>query len=106
MLGVINQVGPHQPEHPGTAPRLDILPGSGVSPSTVRTVLEALLPLGLRQVHMSGGRWVPSEARYRKDGMGMGVGDGEWAVWRTSEERVKEVVEIISTVYDEYSRKG
>lgn len=81
----------------GTDSRLDILPGSGVSPSTVRAVLQALLPLGLQQIHMSGGLWMPGETHYRKGGMGMGVGEGEWAMWRTSEERVREVVKIIST---------
>ena len=106
MFGTINEVEQRQPGQCGTAPRLDVLPGSGVSPSTVRTVLQALLPLGMRQIHMSGGRWVPGEAQYRKDGMGMGVGEGEWAVWRTSEERVREVVEIISTTYDEYVLKS
>ncbi|KZT73324.1 hypothetical protein DAEQUDRAFT_684282 [Daedalea quercina L-15889] len=79
-----------------TARGLGILPGSGVSPSTIRSVLQELLPLGLRQIHMSGGRWLPGEAQYRRAGMGMGVGDGEWAVWRTSEERVREVAQIIS----------
>lgn len=40
---------------------------------------------------------MPGETHYRKGGMGMGVGEGEWAMWRTSEERVREVVKIIST---------
>lgn len=98
LFGTIKEVG-----QPGKAPCPDVLPGSGVSPSTVRAVLEALLPLGLRQIHMSGGRWVPGETHYRKRGMGMGVGEGEWAVWRTSEERVREVVKIISTTCDEWA---
>ena len=107
MFGAVNEVEveEHRPERLAVAAsrHLDILPGSGVSPSTIRTALRRLLPLGLRQIHMSGGRWIPGEACYRKDGMGMGVGEGEWAVWRTSEERVREVVEIISTVCDEYA---
>ncbi|KAH9923630.1 copper homeostasis CutC domain-containing protein, partial [Fomitopsis serialis] len=92
-----------EPQHqPHTLYRFNILPGSGVSPHTVRSVLLELLPLGLNQIHMSGGRWVPGEAQYRKDGMGMGVGEGEWAVWRTNEEYVREVVEIISATCREF----
>jgi len=81
---------------PHTLYRFNILPGSGISPYTVRSVLLELLPLGLSQIHMSGGRWIPGESQHRKDGMGMGVGESEWAVWRTHEENVREVVEIIS----------
>ncbi|KAH9829446.1 copper homeostasis CutC domain-containing protein, partial [Rhodofomes roseus] len=89
----------HQPH---MASRFNILPGSGVSPNTIRSVLLELLPLGLCQIHMSGGQWIPSEARYRKEGMGMGVGEGQWAVWRTNEEHVREVVRIIMSTGHEW----
>ncbi|KAI0050577.1 hypothetical protein FA95DRAFT_568348 [Auriscalpium vulgare] len=69
-----------------------ILPGSGISPKTIRTVLDALLPFGLSEVHMSGGRWRSGEMTYRPEGMGMGVGGaGEWGVWETDEAAVREV---------------
>lgn len=56
------------------------------------------MPHGLREVHLSAGGWVPSEMEYRRLDMGMGVGgDGEWGVWRTSEETVRKVREIVDS---------
>lgn len=69
-----------------------ILPGSGINPKTVGVVLDALLPLGLREIHLSAGGWVSSEMAHKPEGMGMGVGgEGEWGIWRTKEETVREV---------------
>ncbi|KAI0059409.1 hypothetical protein BV25DRAFT_1889658 [Artomyces pyxidatus] len=69
-----------------------ILPGSGISPKTISTVLDALLPMGLTEVHLSGGHWREGEMAHRPIGMGMGVGgDGEWGIWQTEESIVREV---------------
>jgi copper homeostasis protein len=75
-----------------------ILPGSGINSITVRGVLDALLPKGLQQVHMSGGRWYHGPMLYRREGMGMGVGgDGEWGVWRTDVEEVRRVRRLLDS---------
>lgn len=92
-----------EPTHPTPASTPAILVGSGINPATVRPVLDALLPHGLREIHLSGGSWVPGEMQYRPPGMGMGVGgDGEWGIWRTSEERVREVRRIADLAWEEY----
>lgn len=73
-----------------------LLVGSGINPGTIQPVLDALLSLGLEEVHMSGGRWVEGGMQFRRDGMGMGAGrQVEWSVWRTSEQAVREVREIL-----------
>lgn len=74
---------------------LDILPGSGITADTAAPLLDALLPYGLREIHLSAGAWVPGEAAFRREGMGMGIGgDGEWGVWRASEDVVRAVRQI------------
>ncbi|KAI1793089.1 copper homeostasis CutC domain-containing protein [Ganoderma leucocontextum] len=83
-----------------------ILVGSGVNGHTIGPLLEELLPCGLREVHLSGGAWVASEMEFRRSGLGMGVGgDGEWGIWRTSEERIKEVRAIADAVWKEFEEK-
>jgi hypothetical protein len=57
----------------------------------VTQVLEALVPLGLKEIHLSGGMWVESAASFRREGMRMGVGQNEWSVWRTQADKVREV---------------
>lgn len=79
-------------EHKSSVP--SILPGSGINPGTIGTILDTLLPLGLREVHFSAASWMPSEMVYRPEGMRMGIGgegEGEWGIWRTKEEVVREV---------------
>ena len=50
------------------------MPGAGINARTVQPVLAALLPLGVRAVHLSGGGWVDGAAgRHRPEGMGMGL---------------------------------
>ncbi|EIW64169.1 uncharacterized protein TRAVEDRAFT_100761, partial [Trametes versicolor FP-101664 SS1] len=67
-----------------------VLVGSGINAHTVDPLLKELLPCGLREVHLSGGGWVPSEMEFQREGMGMGVGgEGEWGLWRTSEDKVR-----------------
>lgn len=78
---------------------LIILPGSGIGPSTVHAVAKELLPHGLREIHLSGGRWEDGPMRYRPEGMGMGIGGaGEWGVWRTDEEAVRAVRHAVDEV--------
>ena len=85
-LFAMNSVNEH------TSSSVSILPGSGINPKTIGVILDVLLPLGLKEVHLSAGGWEPSEMLHRPDGMGMGVGgEGEWGIWRTNEEAVREV---------------
>ncbi|KAI0800555.1 copper homeostasis CutC domain-containing protein [Fomes fomentarius] len=78
-----------------------ILVGSGVNARTVGPLLGELLPCGLREVHLSGGGWVSSAMEFRREGMGMGVGgDGEWGVWRTDEEKMREVRGLVDAAWE------
>ncbi|KAJ7610804.1 copper homeostasis CutC domain-containing protein [Roridomyces roridus] len=74
---------------------LSILPGSGINADTVGAVLDALLPLGVTEIHLSGGSWVESKMAHRPVGLGMGVGEGEWSVWETSQDKVNRVRHIV-----------
>ncbi|KAF5385066.1 hypothetical protein D9615_001252 [Tricholomella constricta] len=70
---------------------LSILPGSGINPKTVGPVLDALLPLGLREIHLSAGNWTEGGMSYKREGMSMGIGgDGDWGVWMTDGQKVRE----------------
>ncbi|GJE89573.1 copper homeostasis CutC domain-containing protein [Phanerochaete sordida] len=83
---------------------LSILPGSGINPQTIGVVLDTLLPLGLREVHLSAGGWLPSDMVHRPEGMGMGVGgEGEWGIWRTNAETVREVRHAMDEAWKQYS---
>jgi len=79
---------------------LIILPGSGVGPDTVGPIVDALLPHGLQEIHLSGGGWIESKMKFRKEGMAM----GEWAVWNTNEERVRQVRRTVDAISDEWNR--
>lgn len=69
-----------------------ILPGAGINPGTIRHVLDNLLPYGLKEVHLSGGKWVEGQMIHRPVGMGMGASEEtEWDVWLTDGDRVREV---------------
>ncbi|KAJ3725605.1 copper homeostasis CutC domain-containing protein [Lentinula guzmanii] len=71
---------------------LTIMPGSGINPNTVGHVVNTLLPLGLSEIHLSGGSWMEGGMSFRREGMGMGVGGkGDWGIWRTDEGVVREV---------------
>ncbi|EJD54543.1 hypothetical protein AURDEDRAFT_51653 [Auricularia subglabra TFB-10046 SS5] len=75
---------------------LKILPGSGVNAFTVDGMLRPLLPLGVREVHMSGGVWLNSAVHEeaRPEGMDM----GGWQVWRTLESNVKAVRDTVDAL--------
>jgi copper homeostasis protein len=78
--------------------RVEILPGSGINSSTIGALCQALLPHGLREVHMSGGYWTDGASIWRRDGMGMGVGGaGEWGIWRTSTSAIRAVRDAIDS---------
>ncbi|KAG2044406.1 copper homeostasis protein CutC [Suillus americanus] len=79
-------------------PRIEILPGSGINSSTVGALCQALLPHGLREVHMSGGCWIDGASIWRRDGMGMGMGGAsEWGIWRTSTSAIRAVKDVIDS---------
>ena len=85
---------------------VNILPGSGINADTVSTLLDGLLPYGLREIHLSAGAWLPGEATFRREGMGMGVGgDGEWGIWRASEDVVRAVRRIADDRWEVYQVK-
>ncbi|KAG6841781.1 hypothetical protein C0991_007110 [Blastosporella zonata] len=82
---------------------LTILPGSGVNATTVAPILDALLPLGLQEIHLSGSRWFQGGMRFKREGMGMGIGgDGDWGVWMVDGEKVSEVRNIADERWDAY----
>ncbi|KAL1722202.1 copper homeostasis CutC domain-containing protein [Schizophyllum commune] len=83
----------------GTPWALSILPGSGISPETAGPVLEALVPHGLTELHMSGGVWEEGTMDFRRPDMGMGAGS-EWGVWRTQADRVRAVRAIADEFWD------
>ncbi|KAG8219549.1 hypothetical protein J3R82DRAFT_499 [Butyriboletus roseoflavus] len=70
---------------------ISILPGSGINISTIPILCKALLSHGLKEIHLSGGKWVDGRSAYRPDGMGM----GEWSIWRTDEEAIRKVRDFV-----------
>ncbi|KDR85695.1 hypothetical protein GALMADRAFT_234710 [Galerina marginata CBS 339.88] len=80
---------------------LTIMPGSGINSKTLPPLLDALLPLGLREVHLSGGKWVSGEMYFKQADMGMGIDQNtEWGVWRTEEDEVRKTKEIAKAVWE------
>ncbi|KIK70665.1 hypothetical protein GYMLUDRAFT_286672 [Collybiopsis luxurians FD-317 M1] len=71
---------------------LTVMPGSGINPSTIGRILDRLMSTNLTEIHLSAGGWVEGGMNFRREGMGMGVGgNGEWGIWRTDMEIVKQV---------------
>jgi copper homeostasis protein len=69
-----------------------ILPGAGINPGTVHHVLENLLPYGLKEIHLSGGKWVEGQMAHRPVGMDMSASEeNEWKVWLTDGDTIREV---------------
>ncbi|KAH8993937.1 copper homeostasis CutC domain-containing protein [Lactarius akahatsu] len=60
-----------------------ILPGAGINPRSIRRVLDDLLPYGLREVHMSGGRWIETSV------------ENDWGIWLTDGVAIREVRSIV-----------
>jgi copper homeostasis protein len=88
-----------QPRAASTEPII-ILPGSGISPNTVQILVAILLRVGLKEIHLSAGRFVESEMQYRKrvgreDTEAIGMGMGDWKVWKTDEDMVRQMRAII-----------
>ncbi|KAI9444532.1 copper homeostasis CutC domain-containing protein [Lactarius indigo] len=72
-----------------------ILPGAGINPRSIHRVLDDLLPYGLREIHMSGGRWTESEMVHRPEGMGMGASiQNDWGIWLADGNAIREVRNI------------
>jgi copper homeostasis protein len=73
-----------------------ILPGAGINPGTIRHVLDNLLPHGLKEVHLSGGKWAEGRMIHRPVGMGMGASEeNEWKIWLTDRETIREVRNVV-----------
>ncbi|KAF4612218.1 hypothetical protein D9613_004239 [Agrocybe pediades] len=84
---------------------LAIMPGSGINSSTISPLLKSLIPLGLREIHLSGGTWMPGQMVFRRPGMGMGVDEDpkkEWGVWCTNEEEIRKVRKLADDVWKEF----
>ncbi|KAF9486464.1 hypothetical protein BDN70DRAFT_793723 [Pholiota conissans] len=82
---------------------LTVMPGSGVNGKTLPALLKSLLPLGLREIHLSGGRWVPSTMSFKRDGMGMGINPStEWEVWCTQADEVQNVRRICDIMWQDF----
>jgi len=80
---------------------LTILPGSGINPQTAGPILDSLLPLGLQEIHLSGGNWKEGGMLFKREGMGMGTGgDGDWSAWVTDAQIVREVREIVDARWE------
>lgn len=76
-------------------PPITILPGSGINPITVGAITCTGWWKFFQEIHLSGGHWVDGAMHVRRTSMGMGLGGlGEWGIWRTDAEQVKEVVKI------------
>ena len=76
-------------------PPITILPGSGINVDTIYIITCSDWWKEFREVHLSAGHWVDGTMQFRKEGMGMGLGGvGEWGVWRTDTEVVREVRRI------------
>ncbi|KAF6766723.1 copper homeostasis protein cutC [Ephemerocybe angulata] len=82
---------------------LTIMPGGGVNRNSITTIVQQLLPRGLREIHLSGGRWNNSAMQFKREGMGFGASvEREWAVWATSKKEVYRVREAADFAWDEY----
>ncbi len=73
--------------------RIDIMPGAGIHAETIGK----LMPLtGATSYHMSGKVSLESPMRYRNPDVSMGLPSlSEYEIWQTSEEAVREAVEVL-----------
>ena len=88
------------PTRPTPIEPITILPGSGINPNTVQILLAILLRVGLKEIHLSAGRFVESEMQYRRrtgreDVGAVGMGMGEWEAWQTDEHVVRQMRGIL-----------
>ena len=75
--------------------RIDIMAGAGIGAS----VIEQLIPVtGGTSYHMSGKVTLDSPMKYRKADVSMGLPSlSEYEIWETSEEYVKEAVQVLQS---------
>ena len=76
--------------------RIDIMAGAGIGAS----VIEQLLPVtGGTSYHMSGKVTLDSQMRYRKADVSMGLPSlSEYEIWQTSEQHVRDAVEVLEGI--------
>lgn len=85
---------------------LTILLGSGINSKTVPEILSRLLPLGLREIHLSGGQWISNDIAFKRLDMGMGFGgESDWGIWRTQTDEIREVRKIVNEMLAEFIPK-
>lgn len=76
--------------------RIEIEAGSGVNAEVIE---ELHRKTGVTSFHMSGKVVLDSPMTFRKNGVHMGInGISEYDIWRTSEENIKQAVEIIKSL--------
>lgn len=76
--------------------RIDIMAGAGINAS----VIEELIPITKgSSYHMSGKITLDSKMKYRKADVSMGLPSlSEYEIWQTSEEAVREAVQVLEQV--------
>lgn len=76
--------------------RIDIMAGAGISAS----IIEKLIPVTKgNSYHMSGKITLDSKMKYRKADVSMGLPSlSEYEIWQTSEEAVREAVQVLEYV--------
>ena len=76
--------------------RIDIMAGAGINAS----VIEKLIPITKgSSYHMSGKITLDSKMKYRKADVSMGLPSlSEYEIWQTSEEAVREAVQVLEQV--------
>ena len=79
------------------------MPGSGINQDTVTPVVQELLPKGLREIHLSSGKWRDSKMQVRREGMNFGASvEHEWSVWGVDRKRLQRVRAAADLAWDQY----
>ncbi|KAG9031532.1 hypothetical protein FRB95_002667 [Tulasnella sp. JGI-2019a] len=85
-----NRVLLHPETHIGVA-TLKLMPGSGINTDTIAQVVQALHPIGINEYHLSAGVFDDSEVSSNSGEGKLEYGMGDWKVWRTKADIVRDV---------------
>jgi len=59
----------------------------------------------LKEIHLSGGKWVEGQMVHRPVGMGMGANEEkEWKVWLTDGDTIREVRSVVDVLMHQCRR--
>lgn len=67
------------------------MPGSGINADNIRQIVGALYPIGIKEFHLSAGSFVDSEVGLDARAIKSTFGMGDWNVWCTRADVVREV---------------